>query len=64
MFVRMFKSAKFWTAVFDMVCSLSIYFVGKYAGAAAADLKFIIAAIQPVFLMVIAGWAWEDAFTK
>ena len=60
----LFKSRKFVVLLFDVVITLLIYFVGKYAELAAEDLKIIIAAIQPVFLIIIAGIAWEDASMK
>jgi len=56
------KSRKFLTAMLDVIVSLSLYFVGKYAAPALAeDMTTVIVAIQPVFVMVIAGIAWEDA---
>ena len=62
---RLLNSAKFWTAIVDLVLSLVIYFVVKYAAPAAAeDVKFVIAAVQPVFGLVIAGIFIEDAAAK
>lgn len=61
----LFRSRKFWVALFDLVVSLILYFVGKYAAPAVADdIKFVIAAIQPVFLLVIGGIAYEDGQQK
>lgn len=62
---RLLNSAKFWTAIIDLVVSLILYFVGKYAAAGAfEDVKFVIAALQPVFLMLIGSIAYEDARIK
>lgn len=59
------RSRKFLTAIFDLVVSLILYFVGKYAAPAMADdITYIIAAIQPVFLLVIGGIAYEDGQAK
>jgi hypothetical protein len=59
---RLLFSAKFWTLVLDLVVSSILYFVGKYAGASVfADIKFLIGALQPVFLFVIGAIAYEDA---
>lgn len=58
---RLLKSAKFWTAVVDLVAGVALYFGAKYAGQSVADdIKFIVAAVQPVFALVIATFAWED----
>ena len=59
------QSRKFWVAIFDLVCSLVLYFVGKYAAPAFADdIVFVIGIIQPVFLLVIGGIAYEDGKAK
>jgi len=48
-----------------MVISLVLYFGAKYlAPEIADDMKFVIAAIQPVFIALIAGIAAEDAAAK
>jgi hypothetical protein len=59
---KLFKSRKFLTALVDVVLSLALYFVSKYAAPGVAeDVKFLIGAIQPVFLLVIGMIAVEDA---
>lgn len=59
---RLLKSAKFWTAALDFAASVTLYFVVKYASPSAVeDVKFLIAAVQPVIALVIAAWAHEDA---
>ena len=63
--MSIFKSRKFWTAIVDVVVVLVLYFIGKYAGASVAeDMNVLIMAIQPVFIMVIGGIAYEDGAAK
>jgi len=57
-------SRKFWVAVADLTVTLTLYFVGKYAPAYADDVKIVIAAIQPVFLVLIGSIAYEDGAAK
>jgi len=57
---RLMHSSKFWTAIIDVIISLLLYFIGKYVPALADDVNFVVAAIQPVFLLVIAGIFLED----
>jgi hypothetical protein len=38
--------------------------VGKYAPQFAGDTQYLIAILQPVFVAVIGGIAWEDAAQK
>jgi len=58
-------SRKFLLLILDTIISLTLYFVGKYAAPSLAeDVKFIVAAYQPVFIAVIAGIALEDAAAK
>ena len=62
---NLFKSRKFMTAIVDLVASVILYFVGKYAvPAIAEDVVFMIGVMQPVFLLVIAGIAYEDGQAK
>ena len=63
-FVGLLRSRKFWIAVLDMVVAMVVFFLGKYAKLAIEDTIVIIAALQPVVLMLIAGIAWEDAAAK
>ena len=63
--MKIFKSRKFWTAIVDLVVSLVLYFTAKYASPEMAeDVKFLIVSFQPVFLMIVAGIAYEDAAAK
>lgn len=59
--LRLFNSRKFLLLLFDTIVSLSLYFVGKYFNAAEADLKFLVAVLQPVFVTLIGSIAYEDA---
>lgn len=64
-FTRMLRSSKFWTMILDLVVSLILYFGAKYLlPAVYEDIKFVIAALQPVFLFVIAAIAYEDGQAK
>jgi hypothetical protein len=57
-----FRDAKFLTAAVDVVVSLVLYFVGKYAGETILqDTKTIILALQPITLMLIAGFFQRDS---
>jgi len=56
---------KFWIAVFDMVITVSLFFVGKYLGESALeDLGIVIVAIQPVFVILIAYMSSTEAKIK
>ena len=54
------KSRRFWLMVLDLVISLVLYFVPKYAPEVEADIKFLIVALQiPVTALIIA-YTHED----
>ena len=56
------QSRKFWLMVVDLVVSLILFFGAKYlAPSVFDDVKFVVAAIQPVFITIIAAIAHEDA---
>jgi hypothetical protein len=60
-FASLIKSRKFWLLVMDTVLSLVLFFGAKYlAPAAFDDVKFVIASIQPVFVVIIGAIAYED----
>ena len=64
-FQKLLKSRKFLIAVFDVVVSSAVYFVAKYAvPSVAEDVMFLIAAYQPVVLILIGGIAYEDGQAK
>ena len=52
--------AKEVTVIVDAVCTLALYFVGKYAGASLEDVKFVIVALQPVAAILIAAVTVEN----
>lgn len=57
----LFKDAKFLILLLDTIISIVLYFVGKYAGAGLFDdIQFLIYALQPVFLAVIAAIAAQE----
>jgi hypothetical protein len=47
--------------IVDVVVSVALFFVGKYAPVAFEDIKFLIITIQPVIISVIVGIAVEDS---
>lgn len=62
---HLFASRKFLLLLLDTVVSMLTFFIGKYATPASAeDLLFMIATLQPVFVAVIAGIAYEDGQEK
>jgi hypothetical protein len=60
-FMSLLHSRKFWLLILDTSISLILFFVGKYAPGAAEDIKFLIIALQPVFVTLIGAIAYEDA---
>ncbi|MBU1457009.1 MAG: hypothetical protein KKD01_20030 [Proteobacteria bacterium] len=63
-FYALFKSRKFWLLILDTVVSVTLFFVGKYYQVAYEDIAFMIGALQPVFVTVIGGIAYEDGQLK
>ena len=64
-FAGLAQSRKFWLLVLDVAIALITYFVTKYATPSyAEDVLFFIGAMQPIFIALIAGIAWEDASEK
>lgn len=55
------RSRKFLVAIFDLLVSFIMHFGTKYlAPVAFEDIQFVIASVQPVFLLVIYTIAYED----
>ena len=52
----LFESRRFWTMLIYAGVSIVLYFVGKYAGAAEDDVKFLIAALLPIALALVAAY--------
>ena len=63
-FKSLLHSRKFWLLVLDTVVGATLFFTGKYAGAASEDVAVVIGLIQPVFVVAIGAIAWEDAAEK
>lgn len=62
---RLLQSSKFWLLVLDIVVTLVLYFATKYlAPSAVADIKIVIATLQPLFIMIIGAIAYEDGQLK
>lgn len=59
-FNSLLHSRKFWLLILDTVVSVSTYFVGKYLGAEGKDVIFLIAALQPIFMIAINSITKED----
>lgn len=60
-----YKSRKFWYMIVDVVVSVSTFFVGKYVSPSATeDILFLIGALQPVVITLIAAVAYEDGQEK
>ena len=59
-FKRLLQSRKFLLLILDTVVSVATYFVGKYAGFQGQDIIFLIAALQPIFMVAINSIAKED----
>ena len=59
-FQGLLQSRKVWLLILDTVVSVSSYFVGKYMGADGKDVIFLIAALQPIFMVAINAIAKED----
>lgn len=57
-------SRKFWIMVIDLVVSLVLHYAGKMSPALLGETQYLIAVLQPVFVAVIGGIAWEDAAAK
>lgn len=58
---NIFTSKRFLTLLTDLVVSLVVYFGVKYAAPSAAeDIKFVVAALQPAVIAVIAAYGAED----
>lgn len=59
--LSLFESRKFWLMILDTVVSLALWFINRNSPQALEDVKFLIGAIQPVFITLIYAIAHEDA---
>jgi predicted membrane-bound dolichyl-phosphate-mannose-protein mannosyltransferase len=63
-FKALLLSRKFWLLILDTVVSVATFFIQKYLGGDGTDYLFVIASIQPVFVMMIGAIAYEDGKKK
>ena len=64
-FSGLLRSRKFWLMILDLAVSMLTYFITKYAAPALADdALYVIAALQPVFVVIIGAIAYEDGKAK
>jgi len=57
----LWKSRKFWLLILDIVVSSALFFGGEYLGPQELELaKFVIGALQPVFLMLIGMYTYQN----
>ena len=58
---KLVQSRSFWVVVLDFVFSVILYFVSKYLGeSVAADVRFMIGVLQPVALVLVAAFTYDD----
>ena len=58
------RSRKFLIAVLDAAVSTALFLAGQHLPQYLGDIKFVILTLQPVILMVIGAYAYEDAQIK
>lgn len=58
---RLAMSRKFWLLVMDTAISLVLHFVAVVKPEALDHVKFAVATLQPVFIVLITAIAVEDA---
>ncbi len=57
----LFKSRKFWILILDTVVSVATFLIGQYVlEADASVILFLIGALQPVFLMLIGAYTYQN----
>ena len=57
----LWKSRKFWLLILDTVVSIATFFVGRYVlDADAETILYLIAALQPVFIMLIGAYTVQN----
>lgn len=60
-FSALSRSRKFWLLIMDTAISMALFFGAKYLTPIAFDdVRFLIASIQPVFVVLIGAIAYED----
>lgn len=58
---RLAQSRKFWLLIMDTVISLVLHFCAVVKPEALEHVKFAVATLQPVFIVLITAIAVEDA---
>ena len=58
---KLLGSRKFWLLILDTVVSVSLWVAASFFPGAQEAVKFVIGALQPIFIMLIMAIAWEDA---
>lgn len=57
----LWKSRKFWILILDTVISVATFLIGRYVLDAQADtILFLIGVMQPVFLMLIGAYTYQN----
>ena len=57
----LWKSRKFWLLILDTGISVATYFIGLYVLEVQANqILFLIGALQPVFLMLIGVYTYQN----
>jgi len=57
----LWKSRKFWLLILDIVISAAAFFGGRYLAAESQDiLNWFIVTIQPVFIMLIGAYTYQN----
>ena len=57
----LWKSRKFWLLILDIVLSSAAFFGARYLASDAQDIvKFAVLTLQPVFIMLIGAYAYQN----
>jgi drug/metabolite transporter (DMT)-like permease len=57
----LWKSRKFWLLILDIAVSCVLFFGGQYLGEQEFGIaKFLIATLQPVFIMLIGAYTYQN----
>lgn len=53
---KLFESRRFWMLLLDTTISIALHYFGG------EDARFLIGALQPVFIIVISAYTVQDTF--
>ena len=57
----LWKSRKFWLLILDIIISASAFIAARYLGEDAQEIvKFAVLTLQPVFIMLIGAYAYQN----